>query len=684
MNKLFLFLAAIVASLCLFFGAGAAARAEEPNRAPISVVAEDARERVCLVVIERFEDNKLAPRFAALKTISSAQEVQVMTGTVGQRYRLIVSDLTTQRVYRRTVTLTNAGFRLSLAPITGATDAERVAQLTGENTTLRTQLEASTATNAAYALEMLAMLQQLAALNTQLTTSESAAASLQQQVIGLTGELAQSRATVAALQEQNTLLANQVLQLQGGGASMQSEPLRAVRNESFIAPVYTGGTSGVRIASFLFSASAAQGTSTSALSLGVFGGELQNVRVVAGGTQFGATQSVASSLMTFSSGQPLVIPAGGSTVVDVYADILASTTPGAYPGVVRILGWNSVGVVSGSSLQLTNNVHGQDLRVGFGPVVTLATDVSAPPASQVGMGTTSRTVHAVRVTANHVDDLAMNEFNVALEVSGGASSLAHSESYELFDGARRVAGPASAVMYSSSYGRVRFTLAAPVVIAKNTSKVFTVRTGIPTFASGGAVSGASIRYVTNNEDLAIYSVASASQPVSVVGEAKSAALTIYRTTLGAKAYLLGSSVGRARMASDGVALLRFTTGTDAVTVQSVAVTCSGGAVKDGGNAFMAFLRNPLTGSFTWGGSDAVMLVPGPGDQATGTFNLSTGVLGPGSTFDVSFFVDSSNFANAADAADGFTVKFTVLWSDGTSRDIPLELSQQPLGVSVTY
>ncbi len=659
MNKLSLFLAAVVAYVCLFFGAGAAARAGEPNRAPISIVTQDARDRVCFVAVDHIgDDDKLAPRFAGMKTLGAATtEAQVMTGAVGQRYRLIVTDVTARRVYRRTVTLTNAGFRLSLGAITGPTDAERADQLASENTALRTQLEASIATNASHALEIKALLEQLS----------------------------QSLVTVTALQQQNTLLANLVAQLQGGAASTQSEPLRVVRNKSFTAPIYAGGTIGAHIDSFLFSASAAQGTSTSALGFGIFGVDLQNVRIVVDGKQFGMTQAVSSTLTTFSSGgNPLVVPASGSVVVDVYADVLATTAPGTYPAVVRLLGWNSVGVENGSGLQLTNDVYGQDLRIGSGPVVTLSTDSSAPPASQVGMGTTSQEVHAVRATANGVDDLRVSKFGVALEVSGGANSLAHSESYELFDGSQRIAGPVSAVMHSSAYGQVRFDLYAPAVIAKNTSKTFKVRASIPSFASGGAVSGASIRYVTNGEDLAIYSVANTSQPVTVAGEAKSAVLTIYRTTLGVEALLLGSSVDRARTATDGVALLRFTTGMDVAAVQSISATCSGGAVKNGGTAFMTFLRDPQTGSPTWGGSDAVTMVPGVGDQATGTFNIPNGTLAPNGIYDVKFYVNSSNFADAAGAAEGFTVNFTVLWSDGTSREIPLELSRLPISVSMTY
>lgn len=140
-------------------------------------------------------------------------------------------------------------------------------------------------------------------------------------------------------------------------------------NSAFANPTYVLGDSSRKIGSFQVSASNSQSVSISSITIGKSGNNslsLQNMRLVANGAQFGQTQAIVSVSQTFSTNFTVIIPAGGSVVFDVYADISSSSSAGMYSGVVSLTNWIANGVTSGSAVSFPGIVNGQAITVTSG------------------------------------------------------------------------------------------------------------------------------------------------------------------------------------------------------------------------------------------------------------------------------------------------------------------------------
>jgi peptidoglycan hydrolase-like protein with peptidoglycan-binding domain len=187
-------------------------------------------------------------------------------------------------------------------------------------------------------------------------------------------------------------------------------------NSAFSNPTYTAGSTNVKLASFVVSAPTSSGIKISTINLDKDYSpavDLQNLRIIASGSQFGNTKATISDhdqVMMFSTASPVVVPAGGSVVFDVYGDIKTSSENGTYQSVIDFGSWSAVGV-NGAVVNTPGEVSGQMITVGSVAVVSRLTLSATTLGSASGRVGTS------------VDDLATITAYTNLNVMATLKSL---------------------------------------------------------------------------------------------------------------------------------------------------------------------------------------------------------------------------------------------------------------------
>jgi hypothetical protein len=479
----------------------------------------------------------------------------------------------------------------------------------------------------------------------------------------------------------------------GAVLTVVTNPLTVAANASVGTQTFVAGANNVRIASFVVSASSAEGAKISTLTFDKDSDtdamDIQNVKVMVGSTQFGATRpTVADGGVTMSfSGTPITVPAGGSVTIDVYADILTSSTAGGppYASVIDLTGWSALGSVSNSAITFPGAVNGQSVTLSSGPTLTVAQDSETPPAKFVVMGSTGVSLFKVRLTADNVEDIKITDITFR-DTFTGTAGVASLSNLELYDSGTKVAGPLPlSVPSGATTGTVTFSPSSPIVVAKNTSKTIEVRASVPTF-DAGAVSGSGhvLSIPTTGSVVALGK--DSNQPATVSGTPSSNTSTVARTKLTLASSLLGASSGRTRSAVDDIATITFTA--DAgyqVTVNTVSLKFQGLAVSNG-TAFTVDLIDANTNA-AWGSSAQANVTSGAGNSATATFSPQA-IVSAGSSKQVKVRVNSSSFFNQSQTADSLSVTVNaagdLTWSDGTTN-FNLETTLVPFTVvNVSY
>ncbi len=188
------------------------------------------------------------------------------------------------------------------------------------------------------------------------------------------------------------------------------------------------GQPAAKVASFALVAGAASAVSVSNVSLSVPSAALnattsaafQNLKVMVGQTQLGQTQGTLSDggSMTFTASNPIVIPAGGQVVLDVFADVKnASATFSASP-VVKLAA-SGVSAIAAATNQAVTNVpssviSGQNVTLQSAGTVTVSI-FNTPAAAQVGMGVNNVKLATYKFTGSANEAMQVN--NVTLSVT---------------------------------------------------------------------------------------------------------------------------------------------------------------------------------------------------------------------------------------------------------------------------
>lgn len=478
----------------------------------------------------------------------------------------------------------------------------------------------------------------------------------------------------------------------GSTLTVVSTPLTVARNAAVGTQTLVAGANDVRIASFVVTASSAEGAKISSLTFDKDSNttdfDMQNMKVMAGGQQFGATRPTigdSETSLSFSGSSPITVPAGGSVTIDVYADILTSTTAATHDNVIDLTGWSALGSVSNTSISFPGAVDGQNITISSGATLTVAQDSDTPPAKFIVMGSTNNSLFKVRLTADNVEDIKVTDITFR-DTFTGTAGVASLTNLELYDGTSKVGGPLPlSVSSGATTGTVTFSFATPIVVQKSTSKTIEVRASVPMYEAG-AVSGSqhNLSIPTTASVVALGKDSNVSATVS--GMPSSNTATVARTKLSLSATTLGATSGRTRSAVDELATITFTA--DAgyqVTVNTVSLKFQGMAVSSGTQFTVDLIDANTNGA--WGSSSQASVTSGSGNSGTATFSPQA-VVSAGSSKQVKVRVSSTNFFNQSQSSDSLSVTVNaagdVTWSDGTSN-FNLETTVVPFTVTnVSY
>ncbi len=480
----------------------------------------------------------------------------------------------------------------------------------------------------------------------------------------------------------------------GATLAVTTTPLTVAVNSAFNSPTFIAGSNNARVASFIVTASSAQGATLSSLTFDKDSNanfDMQNMKVMIGSTQFGTTRptiSDAETSLAFSAATPVTVPQGGSVTIDVYADILTSSTAATHSAVIDIIGWSALGSISNSAITFPGAVNGQSIVISSGPTLTVATGSDTAPSKYVVMGSTGNALLTIRLTADNVEDIRVTDISLTDTVGNGSAGIASFQNVTLWNGSTQVAGPISMTMSGSSVATATFSL-NPVIVPKNGTVNLVVKGDVATYSSGGATSNSTHAFGLSQPTYFVTAYGKDSNTSATKsGSASGNTVTVYRTKLSLSSAVLGSSTGRTRVAVDDLATLNFTADSAyQAVVGTVTVKFSGQAVSNGSTAFTVDLLDANTNS-ALGSAAQQTCTPGAGNSCSVTFNPSY-TVDPGTTKAAKVRVNSSSFYNGSNTSDSLSALINaasgITFNDGTTSNISIESTVVPFTIAnVSY
>ncbi len=222
----------------------------------------------------------------------------------------------------------------------------------------------------------------------------------------------------------------------GNALSVSTSTLSATLNNSVSSPIkVVPGSTQQKVASFSLNAGGADAVNVTTITLTAAAasitGNFQNLKVMVGSTQVGTVQNTLtnSAAYSFSPSTPINIPAGGSVVVDVYADLVTGVAANTLLNqpVVNLTGVTAQLASSGAAATSVT-ANGQGVTVSTGGVVTISQDPTTPNSRQVSMSSTGVVFGVVRVketTGNEsarITDITLTATAVAGTTLNGSAS----------------------------------------------------------------------------------------------------------------------------------------------------------------------------------------------------------------------------------------------------------------------
>ena len=301
----------------------------------------------------------------------------------------------------------------------------------------------------------------------------------------------------------------------GNALTVATSTFTATVNTALASPVkiVPGGTN-LKLASFSLKAGGADAVNVTTITISTasasVASNVQNMKVMIGSTQIGQIQPTLSNSATysFSPSSAIMIPAGGSVAVDVFADIISSASSGLFNG--HVVFTLTTGVTaqlasSGTSVSLSANISGQTVTTAGNGVITISKDPSSPQSRQVAMGQTGVVLGVLRFqeTSNNeavtLTDITVSATAISGTPQNGSASTSSSSltNFVITDGTTTYTQIAWSSTTANNQGEATATGATPsrhvvtfnnvnfTVPAGGTLKL-TVKADTNAFASGGA------------------------------------------------------------------------------------------------------------------------------------------------------------------------------------------------------
>jgi hypothetical protein len=465
----------------------------------------------------------------------------------------------------------------------------------------------------------------------------------------------------------------------GSSLTLAASALTTAANSAVGTQTFTQNTSAARIGSYALTASSAEGVTVSNLTIqtgAVAASNYQNLMVKIGSTQFGTSYSTLAATTSYTfSGTPFTVPAGQTTIVDVYADILsgAATRSGAATTLSACTG---TGATSNSSVSCSS-ATGQAITIGGAPSLTVGIDSGTASAGQLVMGSTGNSLASFRFTeTTNVEDIKITDLVVFQRVATSTgSTLSTFGNLTLYDGSTAVgtagAASASANLVGSSSGagyNYVFHFATPVVVPKSGSKTLALKGDVASYVSGGATDnatstfliGTSTEYATTSSIVTALGNSSNAAATVVLSAPTGNTQTVLRSVLTMTVAGLGSTSGRAKTSIDDIGTITFAASTGgSVSLNQVKLTITGSLptstfLSDGGADDDVKLFDPATGAVVASthATPATSTDCSSGGTCTFTFNLGTGtttggyVISAGSSKSFTVRVNSADHTTA--------------------------------------
>ena len=387
----------------------------------------------------------------------------------------------------------------------------------------------------------------------------------------------------------------------GSALSLSSSALTIARNTSVGTLTVSKGATNVRIGSYAFSASSAEGVTVSNLTvlMGAAGADFQNLAVKIGSSQFGSTQPTLANTGSYSfSGTPFTVPAGGTTYVDVYADVLSGATAQTDSLVTTLSGCSGSGASSLTAVSCTST-GGQSANVAGQSTVKVSLNSSLSPATgQIVMGSTNTNLAAFQFTeTTNIEDIKITDLNVFQGVASTTTQviagLGNVKLYMSTDLTKPIASAGAGVTSSATSTPAAgyyyaFHFGSPVVVPKSSSITLVLKGDISSYSPSGAADNAThIFQIATSSDtpndtlpktvVALGSTSNNSSTVSLAtGSTAPVAnvLTLLRTKLGVAATQV--KTGSAKQATDDIGTLTFTADSAGMAVLNTVTVTFGG------------------------------------------------------------------------------------------------------------
>lgn len=499
--------------------------------------------------------------------------------------------------------------------------------------------------------------------------------------------------------------------IDGSNLTIAASPFQASQNSSLAAQTFVGGAYAAKVGSFSLSASAAEPIKLTSLtvrtSANVNSGsspdlKMQNLTAKVGATSWNYTvPSISGSTSyTFSSpGAPTVIPAGGTVVVDVYADILtgSTATTTAYTAPLSLVGAVGFGGTTntnqtlkdtaGTAISTSNTVAGQNLTIAGGGSLSVSVNTSQPPAQQIVLGATGVSLGQYRFTADNNEDLKITDLTVTASSTSGTSAPATFSNLKLYDGSTEV-GQGTALSGSSGAYTSSFHFSNPLVVSKNSTKEYILKGDVATYTASPSSHNQSYRFnVQQVSHVTAYGVAS-NQSVSATSSIGFPLSANTQNTLRTKltaAMAVNGSATRSRNSNDEVAKLTLSVDPAyGAEFKNVQLTFSGTALS--GTTSTVSLVDDATG-VVMATSTFSSVVTTP--TLTMASPSSDGLITAGQSKAYRIRIDSSNFTDVNTQTETLSIQIAgasnLAWqTQGSSETLGLQSKDVPITVTLSY
>lgn len=353
----------------------------------------------------------------------------------------------------------------------------------------------------------------------------------------------------------------------GNTLTIASNPFQGTLNSAMGATNLVKSQANARIASFVLSASSAEGINISTITVtssSTF--PFANLYAKVNGVQFGTlTGSVAvSTSYTFAGSSSVIIASGGNATVDIYTDVLSSAANVGSSYYVQLTGASATGAVtattqtlkdnvgSGTAISSTNAINSQGLTINTtGGTITVDNDSSSPAAYQAVMGKTGQSLGIWKFTGATTEDVKINTIAIKDKVgtAGNKASFQNLQWYKggVAVGPVMVSGTASGSAGSETGYLYTANFTSPVVVPQLGGASLELRGDVASKVSGGATSNSTHIFSFNPQGAYINAVGAGTSLTAVVNDTASTANALATTTAAAAVTYLN---GVANTASD--------------------------------------------------------------------------------------------------------------------------------------